>query len=97
MGCWQPCSETDAVLGTSDLLSGLEASCQEDFRGSVKQANSMSTSSDLRESDKLIDELLRPSLRRAFPLPGPDQDQRFRILLDALAQLSTSKKVGRSG
>lgn len=50
---------------------------------------------DPSESDELIDKVLRPSLRQAFPLPEPDQDQRFRILLDALAQLSTSKKVGR--
>lgn len=50
---------------------------------------------DLSESDELIEKVLRPGLRQAFPLPKPDEDERFRILLDALAQLSASKRVGR--
>ena len=35
-----------------------------------------------------VDELIRPSLRRAFPLPSWDDasEAKFRLLLDALAQ-----------
>ena len=35
-----------------------------------------------------IDALLRPSLRRVFPLPADEGDERFRLLLEALAQCS---------
>jgi hypothetical protein len=34
------------------------------------------------------DELLRPNLRHAYPLP--ETDERFRVLLDALAQSRSS-------
>lgn len=45
---------------------------------------------DPSHSDVLVEEVLRPSLRQAFPLPEPDHcsEDRFRILLDALAQIS---------
>ncbi len=48
---------------------------------------------DPSESDELIHEVLRPGLRQAFPLPEPDQDERFRILLDALAHLTTDERL----
>jgi hypothetical protein len=51
---------------------------------------------DPSERDELIDEVLRPGLRQAFPLPDRSQDERFRILLDALARLSASERVGRT-
>lgn len=40
------------------------------------------------ESRAHIDVLIRPGLRRAFPLPAAEQagDERFRLLLEALAQ-----------
>jgi hypothetical protein len=46
-----------------------------------------SCSSDT-EARASIDDLIRPSLLQAFPLPADDhgQDHRFRLLLDALAQ-----------
>ena len=35
-----------------------------------------------------FDDLIRPALRQAFPLPAEDQtgNEKFRLLLDALAQ-----------
>jgi hypothetical protein len=50
--------------------------------------------SDAQASDAeargLNDDLIQPSLRRAFPLPAEDHgnDHRFRVLLDALARAS---------
>lgn len=46
------------------------------------------TSSGLIEPGATIDDLIRPGLRQAFPLPedGYGSDERFRRLLDALAQ-----------
>lgn len=43
---------------------------------------------DHSESDALLDEVLRPSLRQAFPLPAvrSGEDPRFDQLLEALAQ-----------
>ena len=40
------------------------------------------------EDRSTMDELIRPGLRRAFPLPQDDQDrdERFRLLLEALAE-----------
>ena len=37
-----------------------------------------------------MDALIRPCIRQAFPLPATDHsdDERFRLLLDALAQRS---------
>lgn len=44
--------------------------------------------SDDAETRTSVDTLIRPGLRRAFPLPAEDHahDDRFRLLLDALAQ-----------
>lgn len=43
---------------------------------------------DRADDDRILglDALIRPGLRRAFPLPCDDADDRFRELLDALAQ-----------
>jgi hypothetical protein len=40
-----------------------------------------------------IDDLIRPGLRRAFPLPETDhaEDERFRVLLEALAVRSRER------
>ena len=39
------------------------------------------------ESRTSIDALIRPGLRKAFPLPAEGQgDEQFRLLLDALVQ-----------
>ena len=42
------------------------------------------------ETRTSMDSLIRPGLRRAFPLPADDHahDDRFRLLLEALAQRS---------
>ena len=47
----------------------------------------------LHSLDVVVDEVLRPSLRRAFPLPAPEQgeDPHFRFLLDALTYVSQDK------
>lgn len=44
------------------------------------------------EIPTVFDDLIRPNLGRAFPLPveGHGNDDRFRLLLDALAQRSGS-------
>jgi hypothetical protein len=43
---------------------------------------------DIAEPRASIDELIRPGLRQAFPLParGGADDEKFRLLLHALAQ-----------
>jgi hypothetical protein len=49
---------------------------------------------DVAQSTRLVlESVLRPSLRRAFPLPAPGQEgeDRFRFLLDSLAYASQSK------
>ena len=42
------------------------------------------------ETNTSMDALIRPCIRQAFPLPSADHpdDERFRLLLDALAQRS---------
>ncbi len=42
------------------------------------------------ETSTSVDALIRPCIRQAFPLPPADHpdDERFRLLLDALAQRS---------
>lgn len=43
--------------------------------------------------DLVIDEVLRPSLQRVYPLSAPEQDEdpHFRFLLDALTYVSQGK------
>ena len=43
------------------------------------------------ETSTSVDALVRPCIRQAFPLPPADHphDERFRLLLDALAQRSS--------
>ena len=40
------------------------------------------------ETSTSVDALIRPCIRQAYPLPAADHphDERFRLLLDALAQ-----------
>ncbi len=44
-----------------------------------------------REPRNSVDDLIRPCLRKAFPLPVPGQtgDDRFAVMLAALAQLGS--------
>ena len=44
----------------------------------------------LAETSTSMDALIRPCIRQAFPLPTADHsdDERFRLLLEALAQRS---------
>ena len=46
----------------------------------------------------LIEQVLRPNLHRAFPLPAPGhgEDQHFRFLLDTLAYVTNSRPKDRS-
>jgi hypothetical protein len=50
------------------------------------------------DSDSLLEEVLRPSLRQAFPLPASQsgEDPRFRRLLEALAQRTVDAPLDRS-
>lgn len=51
----------------------------------------LDTRSEFTESAGGIDALIRPCIHKAFPLPaeGHASDDRFRLLLDALAQRSS--------
>ena len=48
----------------------------------------LDTPSGFTEPGHCIDALIRPCIRKAFPLPAADNtnEDRFRVLLDALAQ-----------
>jgi hypothetical protein len=53
------------------------------------------TSPNLDETRASLDDLIRPGLSRAFPLPdGSHVDERFARLLEALAQVSTEPSHG---
>lgn len=49
---------------------------------------------DEGEARAPIEDLIRPGLLRAFPLPAPGggEDERFRVLLDALARRTGDRR-----